>query len=87
MMRSEDGSKELSSKDGSIGEVRRADSRGGLRHAVVLRDPNRKDGVRSMNNRRMRKAVGLPDNKVGSRLTIMRCNSSTIIDQLLIRKG
>lgn len=63
-----------------MGEVRRADSRGGLHHAMVLWDPIRKGGVRFMNNRRMRKGVGLPDSKVGSRLKIMRCNSTTLID-------
>lgn len=70
-----------------MGEVRRADSRGGLHHATVLWDPNRKGCVRFMNNRRLRRDVGLPDSKAGSRLRIMRCNSSMLIDELWIRKG
>lgn len=87
MVRSEGGSKGLSSKGDSVGAVRTADSRGGLHQATVGLDPNRKDGVRFMNNERRRKDVGLPDSKVGSRLKIMRCSSSTLIDELLIRKG
>lgn len=61
-----------------MGEVRRAESSGGLRCAVVLRDPGRKGAVRFMNNGRMRKDVGLAESRGGSRLKIMMCSSSTL---------
>lgn len=87
MLGSEDRRKGLSSKGGSMGEVRSADRKGRWCRTVVLWDPNRRGLDRFINNRRMRQEVGLLDRKVGARLKIMSCNSSTLIYWLSARKG
>lgn len=76
MVRSEGGSKGLSYKGGSVGEVRRAEE-----DPVVLWDRQEKVEL-GLEMRGMRMDVGLPEGQLGSRLKMMRCSSSTITDQL-----